>query len=47
MDQYRGTAILSVRRGSTVVIGSDGQISLGNTIMKGNAKKVGDYTMTK
>ena len=40
MDQYRGTTILSVRRSSTVVIGGDGQVSLGNTIMKGNAKKV-------
>ena len=40
MDQYRGTTILSVRRGSAVVIGGDGQVSLGNTIMKGNAKKV-------
>ena len=40
MDQDRGTTILSVRRGSTVVIGGDGQVSLGNTIMKGNAKKV-------
>lgn len=40
MDQYRGTTILSVRRGDSVVIGGDGQVSLGNTIMKGNAKKV-------
>ena len=40
MDQYRGTTILSVRRGSSVVIGGDGQVSLGNTIMKGNARKV-------
>ena len=40
MDQYRGTTILSVRRGSSVVIGGDGQVSLGNTIMKGNAIKV-------
>ncbi len=40
MQQYRGTTILSVRRGNTVVIGGDGQVSLGNTIMKGNAKKV-------
>lgn len=40
MDQYRGTTILSVRRGNSVVIGGDGQVSLGNTIMKGNAKKV-------
>ncbi|MCH7881552.1 MAG: ATP-dependent protease subunit HslV [Proteobacteria bacterium] len=40
MDQYRGTTILSVRRGNIVVIGGDGQVSLGDTIMKGNAKKV-------
>lgn len=40
MDQYRGTTILSVRRGNSVVIGGDGQVSLGDTIMKGNAKKV-------
>ena len=40
MEQYRGTTILSVRRGGKVVIGGDGQVSLGNTIMKGNARKV-------
>ncbi|HIP81087.1 MAG TPA: ATP-dependent protease subunit HslV [Leucothrix mucor] len=40
MKQYRGTTILSVRRGGKVVIGGDGQVSLGNTIMKGNARKV-------
>jgi len=40
MDQYRGTTILSVRRGGSVVIGGDGQVSLGDTIMKGNARKV-------
>jgi len=40
MQQYRGTTILSVRRGNCVVIGGDGQVSLGNTVMKGNAKKV-------
>ncbi|KAG1652871.1 ATP-dependent protease ATPase subunit HslU [Nymphon striatum] len=40
MDQYRGTTILSVRRDGKVVIGGDGQVSLGNTIMKGNARKV-------
>lgn len=40
MEQYRGTTIVSVRRGNTVVIGGDGQVSLGNTIMKGNARKV-------
>ena len=40
MEQYRGTTILSVRRANTVVIGGDGQVTLGNTVMKGNAKKV-------
>lgn len=40
MEQYDGTTILSVRRGDTVVIGGDGQVSLGSTIMKGNARKV-------
>ncbi|MDH5190972.1 MAG: ATP-dependent protease subunit HslV [Gammaproteobacteria bacterium] len=40
MEQYRGTTILSVRRNGKVVVGGDGQVSLGNTIMKGNARKV-------
>lgn len=40
MEQYRGTTILSYRRAGQVVIGGDGQVSLGNTIMKGNARKV-------
>lgn len=40
MEQYRGTTILSVRRNNKVVIGGDGQVSLGNTVMKGNARKV-------
>ena len=40
MEQYRGTTILSVRRKGKVVIGGDGQVSMGNTIMKGNARKV-------
>ncbi len=40
MEQYRGTTILSARRDGKVVIGGDGQVSLGNTIMKGNARKV-------
>ena len=35
-----GTTILSVRRGEHVVIGGDGQVTLGETIMKGNARKV-------
>jgi ATP-dependent HslUV protease subunit HslV len=40
VEQYRGTTILSVRRGNQVVIGGDGQVSMGNTVMKGNARKV-------
>ena len=40
MEQYRGTTILSVRRDNHVVIGGDGQVSLGDTVMKGNARKV-------
>ncbi len=40
MEQYRGTTILSARRNGKVVIGGDGQVSMGNTIMKGNARKV-------
>ena len=40
MEQYDGTTIISVRRNNRVVIGGDGQVSQGNTIMKGNAKKV-------
>ncbi len=40
MEQYHGTTIVSVRRGNKVVIGGDGQVSQGNTVMKGNARKV-------
>lgn len=40
MEQYRGTTILSIRRNGKVVIGGDGQVSMGNTVMKGNARKV-------
>ena len=40
MEQYHGTTILSVRRNGKVVIGGDGQVSMGPTILKGNAKKV-------
>ena len=40
MEQYRGTTILAVRRDGAVVVGGDGQVSLGNTVMKGNARKV-------
>ena len=40
MEQFRGTTILSVRRNGKVVIGGDGQVSMGQTVMKGNARKV-------
>jgi len=40
LEQYRGTTILSVRRNGHVVVGGDGQVSMGNTVMKGNARKV-------
>ena len=35
-----GTTILSVRRGGTVAMGGDGQVTVGSTVMKGNARKV-------
>jgi ATP-dependent HslUV protease subunit HslV len=40
VEQFRGTTVLSVRREGKVVIGGDGQVSLGNTVMKHNARKV-------
>ncbi len=40
MEKIRGTTILSVRRNGKVVVGGDGQVSMGNTVMKGNARKV-------
>ncbi|MBP9727123.1 MAG: ATP-dependent protease subunit HslV [Gammaproteobacteria bacterium] len=40
MEQYRGTTIVCVRKDKHVVIGGDGQVSLGNTVMKSNARKV-------
>ncbi len=40
MEQFRGTTVLSVRRNGTVVIGGDGQVSFGDTIMKSNARKI-------
>jgi ATP-dependent HslUV protease, peptidase subunit HslV len=39
-DAWHGTTILTVRKGGTVVIGGDGQVSIGQTIVKANAKKV-------
>ena len=40
MEQYRGTTILSVRRDGKVAMGGDGQVSMNDTVMKGNARKV-------
>jgi ATP-dependent HslUV protease subunit HslV len=40
VKQFRGTTILSVRRNDSVVIGGDGQVTMGDTVMKGNARKV-------
>ena len=40
MQQFEGTTILCVRRGGQVALGGDGQVSLGNTRLKGNARKV-------
>jgi len=40
MEQYRGTTICSVRKNGVVAVAGDGQVSMGNTIMKGNARKV-------
>jgi ATP-dependent HslUV protease subunit HslV len=40
MEQYRGTTILSVRRGSSVALGGDGQVTLGNIVIKATARKV-------
>ena len=39
-DRIHGTTILSVRRNGKVVIGGDGQVTLGNSVMKSNARKV-------
>ncbi len=40
MEQFHGTTIVSVRRGAEVAIGGDGQVTLGNIIVKGSARKV-------
>lgn len=40
METFHGTTILSVRRGGRVVIGGDGQVSMGQTVIKANARKV-------
>ncbi|HSD60355.1 MAG TPA: ATP-dependent protease subunit HslV [Burkholderiales bacterium] len=40
MEQYHGTTILSVRRGSRVAMGGDGQVTLGSVVVKASARKV-------
>ncbi len=40
MDAFHATTIISVRRNGHVVIGGDGQVTLGNTVMKANARKI-------
>ncbi|MCB1886500.1 MAG: ATP-dependent protease subunit HslV [Rhodocyclaceae bacterium] len=40
MEQYHGTTILSVRRGNRVALGGDGQVTLGNIVVKASARKV-------
>ena len=40
MESLHGTTVIAVRRNDRVVIGGDGQVTLGNTVMKGNARKV-------
>ncbi|KFC76378.1 ATP-dependent protease subunit HslV [Massilia sp. LC238] len=40
MEQFHGTTIVSVRRGSQVALGGDGQVTLGNVVMKSSARKV-------
>ncbi|MCK4705931.1 MAG: ATP-dependent protease subunit HslV, partial [Gammaproteobacteria bacterium] len=40
METFHGTTIITVRRDGKVVVGGDGQVTLGNTVMKGNATKV-------
>ncbi len=40
MEQFHGTTIVSVRRGNNVALGGDGQVTLGNIVIKGTARKV-------
>ena len=40
MERYHGTTILSVRRGTMVALGGDGQVTLGNVVVKATARKV-------
>ena len=40
MEQYRGTTIISVRRDNSVSLGGDGQVTLGNVVIKSTARKI-------
>jgi ATP-dependent HslUV protease subunit HslV len=40
MEQFHGTTILSVRRGEAVAMGGDGQVTLGNIVIKASARKI-------
>lgn len=40
MEQYHATTIIAVRRGNEVAIGGDGQVTLGNVVVKGTARKI-------
>src|SRR5574337_1244609 len=40
MESFHATTILSVRKGGRVVLGGDGQVTLGNTVVKANARKI-------
>ena len=40
MEQFHGTTIVSARRGTSVAVGGDGQVTLGNVVVKGTARKV-------
>jgi ATP-dependent HslUV protease subunit HslV len=40
MEQWHGTTVLSVRRGASVALGGDGQVTLGQVVIKGGARKV-------
>jgi ATP-dependent HslUV protease subunit HslV len=40
MESFHGTTILSVRRGQSVALGGDGQVTLGNVVVKGGARKI-------
>lgn len=40
MEQYHGTTIVSARRGSRVALGGDGQVTLGNIVIKATARKI-------